>query len=214
MSIKEIEYGALASSSELNDNFHYLEKEVGKLSDLITSKTASFASNVATLNATIKEFLDYKTSFIKTGMIMITVENVVPEGFLLCDGSEVNVSDYPDLYKIIGTMFGSSDSTKFGLPDLRNKTLWGADVAELGSELKSKLPNIKGQFRLTGTEGSSSVSGAFEVGSKGGAWGRGHESSASNPLLRFNANKYCDVYSDDVSVVQPPALAVNFIIKY
>ena len=59
MSIKEIEYGALASSSELNDNFHYLENEVGKLSDLITSKTASFASNVATLNATIKEFLYY-----------------------------------------------------------------------------------------------------------------------------------------------------------
>ena len=214
MSIKEIEYGALASSSELNDNFHYLETEIGKLSDLITSKTASFASNVATLTSTINDFLSYKQSFIQTGMIMTTVENVVPDGFLLCDGSEVNVSDYQDLFNVIGTMFGSSDSTKFCLPDLRNKTLWGADVAELGSELESRLPNIKGQFRLAGTEGSSSVSGAFEVGSKGGSWGRGHESGALNPLIKFNASKYSDVYSEETSIDQPPALAVNFIIKY
>lgn len=214
MSIKEIEYGALASSSELNDNFRYLEEEIGKLSDLITSKTASFASNVATLNSTINEFLSYKQSFVQTGMIITTVENVVPEGFLLCDGSELNVADYQDLFDVIGTMFGSSDSTKFCLPDLRNKTLWGADVAELGSELESKLPNIKGQFRLAGTEGSSSVSGAFEVGSKGGSWGRGHDTGATNPLVRFDASKYSEIYSDDATTVQPPALAVNFIIKY
>lgn len=214
MSLKEIEYGSLASSADLNDNFNYLDKEVGELSELITVKTASFSSSVATLNNSVKEVLAFKNLFFKTGMIISTLSSVIPDGFLLCDGSEVEVSEYPDLYNVIGTMFGSSDSTKFCLPDLRDKTLWGVGNSGLGVELKSMLPNIKGQFRLAGTEGSSSVSGAFSAGSKGGSWGIGHENSGKNPLMMFDASNYSEVYTDNVSIVQPPALVVNFIIKY
>lgn len=214
MSLKDIEYGSLASSGDMNDNFKYLETEIGGLSDLITTKTASFSSNVATLNATVKDILNYKDSFLQTGMIISTLSAVIPDGFLLCDGTEINVVDYPDLYAVIGTTFGSSDSTKFCLPDLRNKTLWGIGSSTLGATLTSKLPNIKGQFRLAGTEGSSSVSGAFSAGKKGGSWGHGHDNSATNPLMEFDASKYSEVYSDNVSIVQPPAIVVNFIIKY
>lgn len=214
MSLKDIEYGSIASSSDMNNNFRYLEGEIGTLSDLITTKTASFSSNVATLNSSVKEVLGYKDSFFQTGMIISTLSSIVPEGFLLCDGSEVNVVDYPELYEVIGTTFGSSDSTKFCLPDLRDKTLWGTGVSTLGTSLTSKLPNIKGQFRLAGTEGTSAVSGAFTAGSKGGSYGHGHEPSASNPLIMMDASKCSDVYSEDVSIVQPPALVVNFIIKY
>lgn len=214
MSLKDIEYGSLASSSDMNNNFRYLETEIGTLSDLITTKTASFSSSVATLNSAVKELLEYKSSFFQTGMIISTVASVVPDGFLLCDGSEVNVVDYPDLFAVIGTTFGSSDSTKFCLPDLRDKTLWGVGSSALGESLTSKLPNIKGQFRLSGTEGANSVSGAFVAGSLGGSRGYGHEGGAVNPLMKLDASRSSEVYSDDVSIVQPPALVVNFIIKY
>ncbi len=214
MSLIEIEYGSLASSADVNNNFQYLDNKVSGLSDLITTKTASFASNVATLNTNVTAVMGYKNSFFQTGMIIATVATIVPNGFLLCDGREVNVADYPDLFDVIGTTFGSSDSTKFALPDLRDKTLWGVGSSEVGTELKSKLPNITGQFRLSGTEGANSVSGAFSAGSKGGSYGIGHDPAAANPLIKFNASKSCDVYSDNVSIVQPPAIVVNFVIKY
>lgn len=214
MSLIEIEYGSLASSADVNNNFQYLDNKVSGLSDLITTKTASFASNVATLNTNVTSVMNCKDSFLQPGMIIGTFAAVVPKGFLLCDGSEVNVADYPDLYEVIGTTFGSSDSTKFCLPNLCDKTLWGSGSSDVCAELKSKLPNITGQFRLAGTEGSSSVSGAFSAGTKGGSWGTGHDTGASNPLMKFDASKSSQVYSDDVSIVQPPAIVVNFIIKY
>lgn len=40
--------------------------------------------------------------------------------FLLCDGSEVAKATYPELYEVIGDVFGTaSDATLFCLPDLR-----------------------------------------------------------------------------------------------
>jgi microcystin-dependent protein len=47
-------------------------------------------------------------------------EDKVPAGWLLCDGREVNRSDYPALYAVIGTAWGyGNNSTTFNLPDLR-----------------------------------------------------------------------------------------------
>lgn len=43
-----------------------------------------------------------------------------PTMFLLCDGSEVAKATYPELYEVIGDVFGTaSDATMFCLPDLR-----------------------------------------------------------------------------------------------
>ena len=41
-----------------------------------------------------------------------------PEGFLFCDGSAISRAMYPDLFSLIGTLYGSGDgSTTFNLPD-------------------------------------------------------------------------------------------------
>lgn len=214
MSLTEIEYGALASSAVLNSNFNYLESEIATLSENIDQRVSGFSSQVATLNLSVTNLLSYKSSFIAVGMILPYPSSNVPEGYLSCDGSELLISDFEDLYEVIGKTFGSTDSTTFCLPDLRNKTLWGCGVNSVGNVLTSKLPNIKGQFRLQGTEGSSAVSGAFKAGPKGGSWGVGHDNSSTNPLMLFDASTYNDVYSDECQIVQPPALTVNYIIKY
>jgi len=217
MGLTEIKYGSLASSKVLNDNFSFLSTEIANLSDTLIDKTANFTSQVSTLNSSVENLLTYKESFIQPGVILPFAGNTLPEGFLLCDGSELTVSDYEELYSVIGTTYGSSDSTKFCLPDLRDKTLWGAGTNSLGTNLTSKLPNIKGTFRLAGTEGSSSVTGAFTAGKRGGSRGNGHDPKAYNPLMTFDASKYnseTSVYSDDCTIVQPPAMVVKFIIKY
>lgn len=41
--------------------------------------------------------------------------------WLVCDGSSLLRTDYPDLFAIIGTSYGSVDSTHFSLPDLRGR---------------------------------------------------------------------------------------------
>lgn len=50
-----------------------------------------------------------------------------PTMFLLCDGSEVAKATYPELYEVIGDVFGTaSDATLFRLPDLRECVPVGA----------------------------------------------------------------------------------------
>ena len=210
MSLSEIEYGALASSRVLNDNFSYLQS----LIESTNLTVQGFTAQVATLNTSVTNVLSYRESFIGVGMVLPYTASTLPDGFLYCDGSELSIEDYSDLYDVIGRTYGSTDSTTFCIPDLTDKTLWGSGENTVGEYLSSKLPNIKGQFRLQGTEGAGSVSGAFKAGSKGGSWGTGHDNSAQNPLMQFDASLYNNIYDDDAQIVQPPALTVKFIIKY
>lgn len=46
--------------------------------------------------------------------------------WLNCDGSSLLRSDYPDLFTVIGTIYGSVDSTHFNLPDFRGRTRVGS----------------------------------------------------------------------------------------
>lgn len=44
-------------------------------------------------------------------------------GWLKCDGRSLSRTDYPDLFEVIGTSFGSNDSSTFKLPDTRGRVL-------------------------------------------------------------------------------------------
>lgn len=48
-----------------------------------------------------------------------------PNGYLICDGSLISKTMYPELYIICGSLFGTETSTHFYLPDLRGKTIAG-----------------------------------------------------------------------------------------
>ena len=51
-----------------------------------------------------------------------------PEGWLLCDGSEVSRQTYAALFKVIGTLHGSGDGVvTFTLPDYCGRFLRGVD---------------------------------------------------------------------------------------
>jgi len=60
------------------------------------------------------------------GMIVPYGGETIPDGWLLCDGREVSRSDYGNLYKAIGTAWGSgNNATTFNLPDMRGVFLRG-----------------------------------------------------------------------------------------
>ncbi|AOZ06760.1 phage tail protein [Cupriavidus malaysiensis] len=81
-------------------------------------------------NAWIKLGLLGATNFglIQPGAIVFHAKNVVPAGFLKCNGGVVPRNIYADLFAEIGTTFGVGDgSTTFNLPELRGEFIRGWD---------------------------------------------------------------------------------------
>jgi len=55
------------------------------------------------------------------GSIFIWSLPWAPKGYLLCDGASVNISQYEQLYSLIGHTYGGNGTTTFKLPDLRGR---------------------------------------------------------------------------------------------
>jgi len=67
----------------------------------------------------IVEYSDNTT--ILTGNIVLNTLDNVPEGYLLCDGSEISRNTYSDLFKAVGTFYGVGDKKDtFSLPNLQD----------------------------------------------------------------------------------------------
>lgn len=59
------------------------------------------------------------------GEIRLVAFSRVPVGWHLCDGSLLQISDYQQLFSLIGTIYGGDGRTTFGIPDLRGRTVAG-----------------------------------------------------------------------------------------
>lgn len=55
------------------------------------------------------------------GQIMMFAGTFAPQGWALCDGQLLAISQYPALYSILGTTYGGDGKTTFALPDLRSR---------------------------------------------------------------------------------------------
>ncbi len=55
------------------------------------------------------------------GQIIAVGFNFAPNGWFLCDGSTVPISQYDVLYNLIGTTYGGDGVSTFALPDLRGR---------------------------------------------------------------------------------------------
>lgn len=60
------------------------------------------------------------------GEVFALAGYAIPSGSHRCDGTELDISSYPDLYNMIGTNFGGDGITTFALPDLRSRSIVGA----------------------------------------------------------------------------------------
>ena len=62
------------------------------------------------------------------GVIQMYAGTTPPNGWAFCDGSELSISDYPELFAAIGNTYGvASDTSHFILPDLQSRFPIGAD---------------------------------------------------------------------------------------
>lgn len=55
------------------------------------------------------------------GEIKMWAGTKVPNGWALCSGQLLAISQFPSLYDVIGTTYGGDGNTTFALPDLRGR---------------------------------------------------------------------------------------------
>ncbi|MEM7221458.1 MAG: tail fiber protein [Pseudomonadota bacterium] len=68
-----------------------------------------------------------------------------PQGWAMCDGQTLEVSQYRELFGVIGTTYGGDGTSTFKLPDLRGRTPIRADA----DESDYKLGTSGGQEKVT-----------------------------------------------------------------
>ena len=127
--------------------------------------------------------LEYKIDENKVliGSITAYAGQTAPEGYMICDGSTLNKADYPELFDVIGTVYGGDGVTTFNLPDLRTRVISGfmnddEDFGTLGKtggekthalstrEMPSHTHTFKGtahSHTFTGTAHSHSINSNY-----------------------------------------------------
>lgn len=90
---------------------------------------------------------NFLTGGAPTGEEIQYASTTAPSGFLEEDGSSYSDSLYPNLYAVIGTTYGSVDSTHFNVPDRRGRTL--VDMG-IGTKIASTTSVSGNTFTVTG----------------------------------------------------------------
>ena len=133
------------------------------------------------------------------------------------EGPEIKIDEYEELYEVIGTTYGQSDSTTFCIPDLTGRTVFGiSEDGTLGDYLEAGLPNITGWIKTSnnwtgGWNGSSGVFTNSDTGRSNSAGDGG--TGARGMQYNFDASRSSSIYGKSTTV-QPPAMVTNFLIKY
>ncbi len=84
------------------------------------------------------------------GIIKMFAGTFAPTGWLLCNGDEVAIEDYPFLYDVIGDTYGTpSDSDHFVLPDFRGRSPLGAGIGTASDATLRTLGQEGGSERVT-----------------------------------------------------------------
>lgn len=76
--------------------------------------------------------------------------NTAPTGYLLCDGSVLNIADYPALGALLGSTYGGNGTTTFGVPNMKGKVAVGRDSAQTEFDLIGETGGAKTHTLTTG----------------------------------------------------------------
>lgn len=151
---------------------------------------------------------------VPSGAVIPFAGSIAPQGYLLCDGSEVSRADYPYLFDAIGTIYGEGDgSTTFNLPNLQDKFIEGSGTNAVGTEMSAGLPNITGGLHAyTYLNGTPSGALTSLINNTNQAKMDGARDS-NYVAFNFNASRSNSIYGKS-STVQPPSIVMQYIIKY
>lgn len=155
---------------------------------------------------------------IQPGTIIIWPGTTVPDGYLLCDGSEISRITYAALFAVIGTTYGPGDSSgTFNLPNFQDRVIQGAGTrGVVGTYKAESLPNITGNVRKICEEymlNGNLASGAFHGYTDAAGISFAASDSTAVGSFNFDASRSSSAYQDNAPV-QPNAILIQCCIKY
>jgi microcystin-dependent protein len=144
-----------------------------------------------------------------------------PEGWAMCDGSEVSKTQYAALYAVIGDIYGTPvDSNNFVLPDLRGEFLRGLD--DMGTAQGARGKDTDGTARTVGQtqtdqlESHRHITSPAVVVGQNSQWHRyGYSGTTSSYYTTGSGGTGYHPYSDYTggNETRPANMAINYIIK-
>ena len=173
------------------------------------------------------------------GTILAYGGATAPNGFFICNGTELVKTAYPELYAVIGDSFGTaSDNTKFCLPDLREATTKGVGLTSKSSshyssngislggfiddrikthDVGSKATGITATHAHTHSIPNVTSTGIGAGGYSGYSFMQGGETSrptagASTNSVTITDPKHYHTYTGGATT-EVKAVGVNYIIK-
>lgn len=87
-------------------------------------------STIQSLTNSLNTFSNLLATAVPVGSVLMVFTNTIPLNYLLCDGSIVLQSEYPELWAVLGTVYCDNSvntTTHFQLPDLRGQFVRGLD---------------------------------------------------------------------------------------
>ncbi len=151
------------------------------------------------------------------GEIRIFAGNFAPNGWLLCQGQLVSISDYDTLFNLIGTTYGGDGQDTFALPNLASRY-----PVHMGPD--DPLGSVGGVEQVTLTPSSmplhthpvsAATTPATSASPGNGFWAswRSPEYRTSAPDAAMDAAAVGPAGGSQPHDNMPPYLAVNFIIS-
>ena len=147
-------------------------------------------------------------------MIIAYSASDIPDGYLLCDGSEINRITYSILFNVIGIIYGEGDkSTTFNIPDLIDKFIEGGNTVAVVKQ--AGLPNITGTTPIVTNvyrgQRPSQATGAMQ-GVDSSTDGEKNSGTFMAGMINFDASFSNSIYGAS-NTVQPPSLVLKYLIK-
>lgn len=179
--------------------------KVSNLLDAIKIKLAEHTSSIADVDGKIAEAVRRRDESFKKkiGFVEVTACENIPEDYLLCNGAELNREEYSELFAAIGTKYGEGDGeTTFNVPNLDGKFVEGAGAVELGTSIAAGLPDHTHTYTDYYAAFQQGHGGDYPLVSSGNTASTRATSGADNAIYGGSAT------------VQPPAVALCYVIKY
>jgi microcystin-dependent protein len=126
--------GVATFTTVLNSNF--INSKTSVLDSVISDELIIHRIGTG-LRKTNKQTFLSNVATVPAGALLPFAGTTVPNGYLLCDGSEQLISSYPELFAAIGYTYKPIDDivgvSTFGLPDLRGRFPLGKDSMNNGT---------------------------------------------------------------------------------
>lgn len=175
-------------------------------------------TEMKTKNLVIKDVTSLKSGSAPIGTIVFftntatMLSNLQVKNWLVANGASLKKATYPDLFTVIGYIYGGSGDN-FNLPKLTDARYIRGGTS-ITTAIAASLPNIKGHagwFNVWRSWNTANLGGAFYNTTIRGRSGEEHAGSDHERDLQFDASKSNSIYSG--STVTPLSIQLVPLIR-